>query len=44
MDNKQIEAAIMGAAASIIAVGIVVLKDDRCRNFIAREPPINREF
>ncbi|GMP60147.1 hypothetical protein CsSME_00023138 [Camellia sinensis var. sinensis] len=42
-DNKQIEATIMGAAASTIAVGLVVLEDDRFRNFIPREPCINRE-
>lgn len=34
----------MGAAASTIAVGLVVLEDDRFRNFIPREPCINREF
>ena len=34
----------MGAAASVIVVGIVLLKELRSRSVIPKEPHVNREY
>ena len=44
MDDPSLRLAIMGAAASVIAVGIVLLKELRSRSVIPREPHVNREY
>ena len=44
MDNKLIEAAVMGAATSVIVMGLNVLEEIRCNRFIPRAPRVNREF
>jgi hypothetical protein len=41
MDDPSLRLAIMGAAASIIAVGIVLLKELKSRSLIPREPHVN---
>lgn len=43
IDDPKIRAAV-AAGASVMAVGLVVLKDLRSRKFIPREPRVNREF
>ena len=44
MDNPSLPAAIMGATTSVIALGIVLLKELRSRCVIPREPHVNREY
>jgi hypothetical protein len=48
MDSKIIHAACMGAAVTMIATGIAIIKQERNINYIPREPRINaiaqREF
>uniref|UniRef100_A0A2N9H6W8 Uncharacterized protein n=2 Tax=Fagus sylvatica TaxID=28930 RepID=A0A2N9H6W8_FAGSY len=44
MDDPSLRLAIMGAAASVFAVGIVLLKELRSRSVIPREPHVNREY
>ena len=44
MDNPSFPAAIMGATTSVIALGIVLLKELRSRCVIPREPHVNREY
>lgn len=44
MDNPSLPAAIMGAATSVIALGVVLLKGLRSRRVMPREPHVNREY
>ncbi|XP_050264154.1 protein ALP1-like [Quercus robur] len=44
MDNPSLPAAIMGAATSVIALGVVLLKGLRSRRIMPREPHVNREY
>ena len=44
MDDPSLRLAIMGAAASVFAVGIVLLKELRSRSVIPREPQVNQEY
>jgi len=48
MDSKIIHAACMGAAITVIATGVAIIKQERNRIYILREPRINaiaqREF
>ena len=44
MDNPSLFAAVMGAATSIIALGVVLLKGLRSRSVIPREPHVNRDY
>ena len=44
MNNPSLPAAIMGATTSVIALGIVLLKELRSRCVIPREPHVNREY
>ena len=44
MDNPSLPVAIIGAATSIIALGVVLLKGLRSRCVIPREPHGNREY
>jgi hypothetical protein len=44
MDDPSLRLAIMGAAASVFAVGIVLLKELRSRSVIPKEPHVNREY
>ncbi|XP_050259111.1 protein ALP1-like [Quercus robur] len=44
MDNPSLPVAIMGAATSVIALGVVLLKGLRSRRIMPREPHVNREF
>jgi hypothetical protein len=44
MDNKSIQAAVMGTAAFVIVVDDVVLNNTRSTSFIPREPHVNQEL
>ena len=44
MDNPSLPTAIMGAATSVIALGVVLLKGLRSRRVMPREPHVNREY
>ena len=44
MDNPSLFAAVMGAATSIIALGVVLLKGLRSRSVIPRELYVNRDY
>ena len=44
MDDPSLRLAIMGATASVFAVGIVLLKELRSRSVIPREPHVNQEY
>ena len=44
MDNPSLPATIMGAATSVIALGVVLLKGLRSRRVMPREPHVNREY
>ena len=44
MDNSSLFAATMGAATSVIALGVVLLKGLRSRSVIPREPHVNRDY
>jgi len=48
MDSKIIHAACMGAAVTVIAIGVAIIEQERNRIYIPREPRINaiaqREF
>ena len=44
MDNPSLPATIMGAATSVIALGVVLLKGLRSRRVMPREPRVNREY
>ena len=41
MDDPSLRLVIMGAAASVIVVGIVLLKELRFRSIISKEPYVN---
>ena len=41
MDNPSLPATIMGAATSVIALGIILLKGLRSRRDMPREPHVN---
>ncbi|XP_030922845.1 protein ANTAGONIST OF LIKE HETEROCHROMATIN PROTEIN 1-like [Quercus lobata] len=43
MDNPSLPTAIMGAATSVITLGVVLLKGLRSRRVMPREPHVNRE-
>ena len=43
MDNNSIRATIMGAAALVLAFGIIVVQRYRSKNQKAHEPCINRD-
>ena len=44
MDNPSLFVAVMGAATSIIALGVVLLKGLRSRSVIPRELYVNRDY
>ena len=44
MDNPSLPATIMGAAISVIALGVVLLKGLRSKRVMPREPHVKREY